>query len=102
MAAESAVTAETLTRVQLAKGFETIILTLVITTLTVPAGAVEEYPDGYTASNFSVSGSSFYRTAHGARVGDNAQRVYSDRDEARAYVNGWFAHLLAKGWTRVS
>lgn len=99
----SAVTHETLTRVQLTRGFETIILTLVLTTLTVPAGAVEAYPRGYVGRNWTVSGASFYNMSGGrSAVQDTAKRVYSERDDACAFANGWFADLVAKGWHRVA
>lgn len=99
----SAVTHETITRVQLARGFETIIITLVLTTLTVPAGAVAVYPDGYIGRNWSVSGASFYNMSGGrSAVQGTAERVYPERDDARAFANGWFRELVDKGWRRVA
>lgn len=92
---------KTLTTIQLAKGFETIILTLTEHSLNVPAGAVAEYPDGYSSTGYAISGTSFDRTSHGAWVGDTQTRTRPTLAEAREYANGWFAHLTAKGWQRV-
>lgn len=101
MTAASPITEKALTTIQLAKGFETIVLTLTEHTLTVPAGAVEAYPDGYSATNYAVNGISFYRTSHGAMVQGDATRTRPTLTEAREYANGWFADLVGKGWHRV-
>ncbi|MEV0237578.1 hypothetical protein [Nonomuraea sp. NPDC050786] len=77
-------TAENLTQVQIYRGSETVVISLDST----------EY-------GFEVSATSFYRTSHGARVGGSFERFFSKLEDARKYANGYYAHMIKKGYARV-
>lgn len=77
-------------RVELRKGFDTIILTV-----EPAAGNV----------SWEVAGVSIYGTAQGGRVGGTARKFFGELDGeggARAYANGWVADLIAKGYRRIA
>lgn len=73
------------TQVQMARGFSTIVINL-----------------DEVAGGFEVSAARFYRTHQGARVGGTTTKTFTNRDKARAYANGYVAHMAKKGWTRVA
>lgn len=96
----------TVMSIELRKGFDHVILNLDHTREDVPELVTDEHgqPVGMEMREgdvYRVTGTGLYSTHQGFVAGDTRIFSFRNGDEAKAKANGWFRHLVSRGYERI-
>jgi hypothetical protein len=94
-------------QITMRRGFETTIISLEVERKPLPVFTADADAEGgyrvdmVEMDSYRVTGAGFYNTSRGAYAQDVREFTFRDESEAKAKANGWFAHLIGKGWERI-